>query len=151
MSSSFQLKEVILTISIVTITVALYWAYIEAGLALLAACLPSLSTLFARASIASIIRSVRSVLSLHSISSQNPRRSQQNPRAGPRQHAPYKNLADERSTASNTCMAHNDENGVDSFAMSGLEAGDIMENVGEGEIHAKNEMMQESAMKAAEG
>ena len=44
----------------------MYWSILEVGLALIAACLPSLSSLVTITSIQSAVRSVRSVVSLHS-------------------------------------------------------------------------------------
>ncbi len=44
----------------------MYWSTLEVGLAVIAACLPSLSSLFTMTSLQSAVRSVRSVLSLHS-------------------------------------------------------------------------------------
>lgn len=53
---------------LVLLTVSYYWSLLEAGLALIAACLPPLSYLFRGYSIRSVISSVRSTLSLHSLS-----------------------------------------------------------------------------------
>ena len=44
----------------------MYWSTLEVGLAVIAACLPSLSSLFTMTSLQSAVRSVRSILSLHS-------------------------------------------------------------------------------------
>lgn len=44
----------------------MYWSILEVGLALIAACLPSLSSLATTSSVQSAVKSVRSVLSLHS-------------------------------------------------------------------------------------
>lgn len=48
------------------LTLGMYWSTLEVGLAIIAACLPSLSALMTTNSIQSAIRSMRSVLSLHS-------------------------------------------------------------------------------------
>ena len=48
---------------------------IEAGLAIIAACLPTLRSLVGKVSLDSIVNSVRSALSLHSLPSQRSRRS----------------------------------------------------------------------------
>ncbi|KAI9696878.1 MAG: hypothetical protein M1820_008032 [Bogoriella megaspora] len=52
------------------ITEFLWWCMLEAGLALIACCLPTLQFLFKGLSAEAIIRSVRSVISLHSLRSQ---------------------------------------------------------------------------------
>ncbi|MCJ1314646.1 hypothetical protein MMC25_008328 [Agyrium rufum] len=49
------------------ITKGLYWGMVEAGLALIACCLPTLNALFAKKSIESVIRSIRSAVSLGSM------------------------------------------------------------------------------------
>ena len=51
------------------LTVALYWSLLECGLALIAACLPTLSYLFTRLNLQSAVDSVRSVFSLASLRS----------------------------------------------------------------------------------
>jgi len=48
------------------ITLQMYWSGLECGLAIIAACLPKLSSLVARFSVQAAVRSVRSVFSLHS-------------------------------------------------------------------------------------
>lgn len=53
------------------LAVSLWWSLLEVGIALIAACLPTLSYLFARFSLESAIRSVRSAFSLPSLRSQN--------------------------------------------------------------------------------
>lgn len=55
----------------VTVSTILYWYMIEAGLAIIAACLPSLQFLIRKVSLDRMIRSVRSALSLQSTRSQN--------------------------------------------------------------------------------
>lgn len=49
-----------------THVVHLFWSTLEVGLAVIAACLPALSSLFTATSLQSAVRSVRSILSLHS-------------------------------------------------------------------------------------
>ncbi|KAL8651412.1 MAG: hypothetical protein Q9226_004719 [Calogaya cf. arnoldii] len=49
------------------LTVSYYWCLLEAGLSLIAACLPPMSYLFTRTSINSVIHSIRSALSLESL------------------------------------------------------------------------------------
>lgn len=56
----------VLTTTLVLITRGLYWAMIEAGLALMACCLPTVSALIRHKSVESAIRSVRSRVSLKS-------------------------------------------------------------------------------------
>lgn len=58
--------------SIVTVSTILYWSMIEAGLAIIAACLPTLQFLVRKVSLDSIVNSVRSALSLQSMRSQRP-------------------------------------------------------------------------------
>lgn len=53
----------------------LYWSIIEAGLSIIAICLPTLRPLFARKSMDSIVRSVRGVMSLGSVTSSHNRDS----------------------------------------------------------------------------
>ncbi|KAG8526997.1 uncharacterized protein KY384_008426 [Bacidia gigantensis] len=48
------------------LTLSMYWSTLESGLAIIAACLPSLSSLFTAKSLQSAVHSVRSVLSLRS-------------------------------------------------------------------------------------
>jgi hypothetical protein len=54
------------TPSPVGITVSLYWSMLEAGLALIAACLPTLSYLFNKLSLSDVLNSLRSAFSLPS-------------------------------------------------------------------------------------
>ncbi len=56
----------------VTVSTILYWSMIEAGLAIIAACLPTLQFLIRKVSLDSVVSSVRSALSLHSMRSQQP-------------------------------------------------------------------------------
>lgn len=53
-----------------TVSTILYWSMIEAGLAIIAACLPTLQYLVRKVTLDKVIRSVRSTLSLHSNHSQ---------------------------------------------------------------------------------
>ncbi|KAL8799797.1 MAG: hypothetical protein Q9182_005629 [Xanthomendoza sp. 2 TL-2023] len=55
-----------------TISTILYWAMIEGGIAIIAACLPTLQCLVRKTSFNGIISSVRSAFSFHSIHSQRP-------------------------------------------------------------------------------
>ncbi|KAL2043609.1 hypothetical protein N7G274_003916 [Stereocaulon virgatum] len=50
-----------------TITAISYWSMIEAGLAVIAVCLPTLQTLLTRGSVQSLVASVRSAISLRSM------------------------------------------------------------------------------------
>jgi len=120
----------------------MYWALLEAGLALIAACLPSLSVLFAKRSLASVISSVRSALSLRSLRSQNTRRSQQSANGRNLQNGPYKEMPDDQSTASHVKMVPKDSLGIESFAMVDVEGGHI-DTLRAREIHVKNELTQE--------
>ena len=60
------------------IALILFWSIIETGVAIIAACLPTLRPLFSNWSLESVIRSVRSAISLNSLrsSSQRSTRSQ---------------------------------------------------------------------------
>lgn len=70
-TAAFQ--SLILTTAPVSLTVSLYWSLLEAGLALIAACLPTLSHFFTRFDFQSAIQSVRNALPLRSRhSSPNP-------------------------------------------------------------------------------
>ncbi|CAD6589828.1 MAG: hypothetical protein ASARMPREDX12_004046 [Alectoria sarmentosa] len=61
--------------SLEVLTTLLYWSMIEAGLSLIASCLPSIHVIFASSSLPSIIARVRSAISLHSIHSNGSRSS----------------------------------------------------------------------------
>jgi hypothetical protein len=54
------------------------WTYVEVGVGVVAACLPTLKPIFDGRSLDSIVASVRSVLSIASIHSNNSRRSRAN-------------------------------------------------------------------------
>lgn len=56
----------VICLHLVTISTIFYWYMIEAGVSLIAACLPSLRFLFANKSLLSIVYSVRSAISLRS-------------------------------------------------------------------------------------
>ena len=67
---------------LVSLTVSYYWSLLEAGLALIAACLPPMSYLFTHFNVHSVINSIRSTLSLHSFrSSQQSNGSKHDPHA----------------------------------------------------------------------
>ncbi|KAL2044671.1 hypothetical protein N7G274_002445 [Stereocaulon virgatum] len=53
----------------VAFSIILYWSIVEAGLSLIAACLPTLRLLVAKTSMDSIVRSFRSAISLGSVAS----------------------------------------------------------------------------------
>lgn len=91
--------------AIVILTVSLWWSLLECGLALIAACLPTLSYLFSRFSIQSAIKSVRSALSLRTASSTQ-RSIDLSKTASSNEHrAPYVNLGDNYSGESQRRMA----------------------------------------------
>lgn len=54
----------------VSLTVSYYWSLLEAGLALIAACLPPMSYLLTHFNVHAVLNSIRSTLSLHSQHSQ---------------------------------------------------------------------------------
>ena len=120
----------------------MYWSLLEAGLALIAACLPSLSVLFAKRSLASVISSVRSALSLRSLRNKDTYHSQQSASGQDLRTGSYKEMPDDQSTASHVNMVAKDSLGIESFAMGDLEGGHIDSVRGEG-IHVKNELTQE--------
>ena len=95
------------------ITQVLYWSMIESGLALVAACLPTLRFLFGNFSPESLIRSIRSVMSLESLRSQRSEDSR------------HVRLSDQdsTSTSSHTQLAKGEEVGAtEIYAMADLEA-----------------------------
>ena len=57
------------------VTTVLYWSFLEASLALTAACLPTLSSLVSKKGLQSAVNSVRSAISLHSLGSSHHRES----------------------------------------------------------------------------
>lgn len=59
-----------------SLTVSYYWSTLEAGLSLIAACLPPMSYLFTHMSVHSVVNSIRSVLSLHSFHSRESSKQQ---------------------------------------------------------------------------
>ena len=59
---------------LVTVSTLFYWYMIQAGLALIAACLPSFRFLLSKKSLQTVIHSFRSVVSLKSTSSRETRR-----------------------------------------------------------------------------
>lgn len=56
---------------IVLVTKFLFWSMFEAGLAIIASCLPTLNSLLNKMNVSKIILSVRSMMSLHSLRSVN--------------------------------------------------------------------------------
>lgn len=76
----------------VTVSTILYWSMIEAGLAIVAACLPTLQYLVRKSSLDSMFSSVRSAFSLHSFPSQ---------RSSLGTKAPYENMGGGSDSASN--------------------------------------------------
>lgn len=80
----------------VTVSTILYWSMIEAGLAIIAACLPTLQFLVRKVSIDSMVNSVRSALSLRSMRSQQPES---------RPMGPYTNIQADSEVASSAPIA----------------------------------------------
>ena len=70
LSSPFGELWTLTDFSQVTVSTILYWSMIEAGLAVIAACLPTLQFLIRKVSLDGMISSVRSALSLQSMRSQ---------------------------------------------------------------------------------
>ena len=63
----------VMSFASVVSSTTLYWSTLEAGLSIIAICLPTLRPLFARKSMDSIVRSVRGVMSLGSVTSSHNR------------------------------------------------------------------------------
>ena len=78
----------------VTVSTILYWSMIEAGLGIIAACLPTLHFLVRKTSIASIVNSMRSAFSLPSMNSEGSKRLPSQPSG------PYKDIGADSETAS---------------------------------------------------
>jgi len=87
-----------------SVTTALFWSYLEAGLALIAACLPSMSYLFTKRSIGSIVASVRSAISLESFRSQVSRGSKQGSKLDDGTKLPYSKVGEHGSSTSQADM-----------------------------------------------
>lgn len=68
-----------------TVTIAIYWSMIEASLAIVGACLPSLRFLFKFSSAQSLVRSVRSALSLQSLEGSRGSKNSKNSKHSPKQ------------------------------------------------------------------
>ena len=58
-------------LSAVAVATILYWSMIEAGLAIIASCLPTLQALFIKGSLQSMVATVRSMISVLSLRSHN--------------------------------------------------------------------------------
>lgn len=111
----------------VTVSTILYWSMIEGGLAVIAACLPTLRFLVGKISISSIVNSLRSVLSLDSVPTQRPQRSAALPIG------PYTNIhADSSATSHTPIVIEND-------------LGDGFETKGHG-IHVARQLSQHASI-----
>ena len=110
---------------IVSLTVSYYWSLLEAGLALIAACLPPMSYLFTHFNIHSVINSIRSTLSLHSFrSSQHSNGSKNYPHARDEHDLGnlYKTTEHKDSTASRAAMLRTISSDGEERALPDLEA-----------------------------
>lgn len=107
--------------------------------------MPSLSVLFAKRSLRSFIESVRSALSLQSFRSHNTGHSQRVAEINKANKRPYKEIYDNKSTASEAYMVPQDNVGVESFIMGDLEGGQGG-HINEGEIHVQNVISQENVI-----
>ena len=94
----------------VTISTLLYWSMIEAGLAIIAACLPTLRVLFSKVSFDTLVRNLRSALSLTSLRSQPSQPSQS------QSQGPYSNLQADGSSTSHAHMV-TEKNVTDTYVM----------------------------------
>ena len=81
----------------------MWWSMLESGLALLAACLPTLAHLFTTRSLESAIKSLRSVLSLHSL-----RSNQTSTKPSPGTTNTYLDIERDQSNESRTGLAKAD-------------------------------------------
>ena len=122
-----------------TVTITIYWSMIETGLALIAACLPSLRFLFGATTPASLVRSIRSAMSLHSLrSSQRSRQSQGRSQCSDQ----YKKIADPKhSGLSEVRLAGDLEPGLESTATTGDE--ELKDLTKPGEIYVQRSFHQE--------
>ena len=130
--------------SLVGMTVALYWSLIEAGLALVAACLPSISSLFRSMSFNAIIKSFRSALSLRSLPFGTPRHSQRNTSTPSSQKKTYLEILDHQSPVSQRSVSSDIQSGISAFVMRDLEA-NLPRDFGINEIRVHNTICQETS------
>ena len=119
------------------VTLGLYWALVEAGLALIAACLPSLSPLFTGATYDSVVRRVHSALSLQSLRSRYSHQSSQNGISYRSQAGAYRSMEDDGSVRS-----HSHGHAVENTISRDLEGG--AGPVDDGKIYVMREMTQEN-------
>ncbi|MCJ1430264.1 hypothetical protein MMC29_008181, partial [Sticta canariensis] len=83
----------------------LYWAIIEEGLAVIAACLPTLRIVVGTASLSSILRRLRSALGWSSVHSQNQELQQISRRFPPRSEESYTQIDADSSASLTFCLA----------------------------------------------
>lgn len=99
---------------------------LEAGLSLIAACLPTLSYFLTHDSLQSALRSIRSIISLHSM--QSTRRSEDTTAFVGKEEGPYTEVRGNSSTASHAKISKSDDG--DSHELNELTKG----------IHVKHEV-----------
>ena len=119
-----------------------YWSLLEAGLALIAACMPSLSALFAKRSLGSVLQSVRSVFSLHSLRTNDSNDTQNTVDVNRAKHQKYRVIQDDKGTSSHGYMVSKPNIAYESFVLADLERGP-RENSADVGIHVKNVISQE--------
>lgn len=106
-----------------------------AGLSLIASCLPSIYSIFAKSSLQSIIASIRSAISLHSIPSDRSRGSKK----------PYENM-ENTSTVSHVQPLKRQVDNL-SHIYSAYEMDDVPPvQAQDGEIHVKSDLSQSEKM-----
>ncbi|MCJ1462679.1 hypothetical protein MMC07_001282 [Pseudocyphellaria aurata] len=102
------------------VSTILYWAMIEAGLAVIAACLPTLRFLVGKVSVSSILQSVRSALSLGSVSAQDQQnQSQRSPTYSKESYTPIKTGSSPSSTLNVT--REKDKFSTENFVMGNVD------------------------------
>ena len=119
----------------VTVSTILYWSMIEAGLGIIAACLPTLHFLVRKTSIASIVNSVRSAFSLPSLNSERSENLPTQPSG------PYKDIRADSETASNVPTLP-DSDSSNLIAMKKLNRSEASAN----EIYVSRQFLQQDDM-----
>ena len=90
-------KSLLTSLQKVALSTMLYWSMIEGGLAVIAACLPTLQFLVRRVSLSSLVHSLRSPLSLGSVDTEGKKGYQRHP---PNLKEPYTHIHAGSSTSS---------------------------------------------------
>jgi len=118
-----------------TVSTILYWSMIEGGLAIIAACLPTLRFLVGKLSLDSIVNSVRNVLTLES------KRSRQSQQSTEPSEGPYTNIYANTSSTSHSQMVRSKEP-TDVFVMGNIDVSQAAEH----DIFITRQISQHSSM-----